>query len=352
MCAAALLGTLMVGQIQPTCNFFFTDSTGDTLAWILSTDGVGATFSVEVTRRPSGDYVYTYGFRSDSQSTQNVATFRVVVAGWDTTRDTFIVVDSMKGPYGWGGSTTPLTRTYPSWLDPNRDSLPIAILDPLTGETLRAGKIPPEIWNPRLRHRYGGFSWNTIRRPIVPGDTLDSLMAFSPYPPDPAHYFLMGDILSNVDTSDADPLYPNSPPEWWADSGSWQAYAAMDTCDKKYTYRKFPFAGVAPGWPVPAWPAAYGHLEDRLERVDSLGWFLDSTLKRELDSLLTRAYEAYKRRQYLVAFHNLSLALGRLNTGRGSRINDLGYFVLYYRFLEAREKLPGSPEEIRRTSPR
>ena len=113
MCAAALLGTLMVGQIQPTCNFFFTDSTGDTLAWILSTDGVGATFSVEVTRRPSGDYVYTYGFRSDSQSTQNVATFRVVVAGWDTTRDTFIVVDSMKGPYGWGGSTTdPSGKTF------------------------------------------------------------------------------------------------------------------------------------------------------------------------------------------------------------------------------------------------
>ncbi len=341
MFCTAILATLMVGQIQPTCNVLITDSTGDTLVWIVSDDGVEATFSVNVTRTSGGKYHYTYGLQNHPQSSQKIYIFAVQVAGWDTARDTFIVVDSMKGVGSWKGSAEPLTGRYLQGVDPERDSIRVVVQDPLTGDTSTLGWLPPAVWNPRLRHTRGEFNWHAPGDGLLPGSSVDSLQVWSSYPPDPAHFRVHG----------SEPV--ETPRIWTGDDSLYDwALGVKDSCEKRYDGRWYPFAGVAPGWPVPAWPAAYGHLEDRLERVDSLGWFLDSTLKRELDSLLTRAYEAYKRRQYLVAFHNLSLALGRLNTGRGSRINDLGYFVLYYRFLEAREKLPGSPEEIRRTSPR
>ncbi len=327
-------GALMLwlaGQIGPTCDTLVVDSTGDTLVHIVSSDGAMGHLRVEVTRRSAGDYVYRYTVINDPQSVQSIFDVDIQVAGWDTTRDTFIVVDSMKAPAGWRSSTTPLTGRYPSWLDPERDSLRVVLRDPVTGDTATFAVLPPEVWNPRLRHRYGGFSWSPrISAPLVaPGDSVDSLIVYAPYPPDPAHLRVMGsgfakrmyEILLDV-------------PEF-----GW-AWEMLDTCDRYHSYRTTPFAGVSPGWPVPNWPAAHAHLQDRIQRVDSLGWFRDAALRDTLTARLSAAYAAYKRRDYWEAYQHLSAAMTRLQQGRGSQIDDRGFFVLYYRFLEAREKLP------------
>ncbi len=335
-----LMGTLvMVAQVLPTCDFVFVDSTGDTVAWIRSSDGVDASFAVSVTRDPSGEYVYTYRFHVLPTSNQHVEGFVVQVAGWDTTRDTFIVLDSMRAPAGWEASATPVMGYYPPSLDPRRDSVGVAYVNPY-GDTIRLGKMPPRLWNPRLRHRKGRFSWISDSRDIPPGDSLDSLVVYAPYPPDPAHYELRGNVFTGVSFSyeGATPmtLYEailNTP---LGDS----AFEAADTCWGRHARRRFPFAGVAPGWPVPNWPAAHAHLQDRIQRVDSLGWFRDAALRDTLITRLSAAYAAYKRRDYWEAYQHLLAAMTRLQQGRGSQIDDRGFFVLYYRFLEAREKLP------------
>ncbi len=327
----------LAGQMGPTCDTLVVDSTGDTLVHIVSSDGAMGHLRVEVTRRPVGDYVYRYTVFNDPRSVQGIFNINIQVAGWDTTRDTFIVVDSMKGPAGWKGSATPLTGRYPSWLDPERDSLRVVLRNPVTGETATVGALPPEVWNPRLLHRYGGFSWSRRESPpVAPGDSLDSLIVYAPYPPDPAHLRVMG-------TGFEERMY-----EWMMDAPEFDwAWAMLDTCGR-YAYRTTPFAGVGPGWPVPNWPEAYPHLQDRIQRVDSLGWFLDTALRDTLTARLDAAYAASKRRRYREAYQHLSAAMDRLQRGRGSAIDDRGFFVLYYRFLEAREKLPSSPAHMKK----
>ena len=348
MCAAALLATLMVGQIQPTYRLIYVTPQGDTLDNLESADGLEVHVRLTVTRSGSA-YVYTYTLTNDSASSQALFEFEINLIGWKNRPDKFAFLDSVQTPPGWWSPTLMKYFEVDTSLGtPPETTLPLIFPDPLTGETAWV-PVPPDFWKPILRAiRFGSVQWTfRLGGQVPPGDSISGFRIFSRYPPDHVHWFVSG--FSKLEGIG---LW-TQPPENYPES---LVYVHMEIEDSMRFLTPYGdgkvYDGVGPGDPVPAWPAAYGHLEDRLERVDSLGWFLDSTLKRELDSLLTRAYEAYKRRQYLVAFHNLSLALGRLNMGRGSRINDLGYFVLYYRFLEAREKLPGSPVEIRRISPR
>ncbi len=68
-------------------------------------------------------------------------------------------------------------------------------------------------------------------------------------------------------------------------------------------------------------------LQDRIQRVDSLGWFRDAALRDTLTTRLSAAYAAYKRRDYWEAYQHLSAAMARLQQGRGSQIDDRGFFV-------------------------
>ncbi len=331
---------------------------------LFTKDGVDLAPSVRVRREGPGKYRYRYVLHNLSSSTQRL--FRVVffLHGYNPAQDTFPLVDSIYARPGWtvscchpephrSFSRTPSRRYFwfhASMQDPVGDRV-YKILDSLDFANCMYDCPPGEP---------GDTTWETVYATppayIMPGDS-DTFVVVSSLPPDLVDLFWQGLLLTS------DEYFPVLPvgyvEEEDPEDSLWRArYAHVESLMAAYdayvlTHPQSKYGSgrdtvfVGPGRPVPDWPSAYSHLMDRIHKVDSVGWFLDSTLRTELESLLTEAYEAYKRQHYLMAYQKLSIAMNRLNAGRGTRINDWGFYVLYFRLLEAREKLPGNPGAIK-----
>ncbi len=338
MGTATLLAALMVGPIQPTYRMIYVTPAGDTLIDMESADGLEVHVRVAVSRSGS-TYVYTYTLTNDPASTQALDYFSLRQIGWKSLPESerFAFLDSVQSPPGWECPTLePYFEVDTSLGTPPESTLPLIFPDPLTGETAWV-PVPPEFWKPILRViRDGYIRWSArMGGSVRPGDSLGGFRIFSRYPPDPVHWFVSGfQKLVGIG------LW-TQPPDELPDSVAWLQMALEDSMRLLTPYGDGKvYDGVGPGWPVPNWPEAYPHLQDRIQRVDSLGWFLDPALRDTLTARLDAAYAAFKRRRYREAYQHLSAAMDRLQQGRGSAIDDRGFYVLYYRFLEARERLP------------
>ncbi len=260
MCAAALLAALMVGQIQPTYRLIYVTPAGDTLVDLESMDGLEVHFRVAVSRSGS-TYVYTYTLTNDPASSQALFDFTLYQIGWDTVSNKLAFLDSVQSPPGWECPTLePYFEVDTSLGTPPETTLPLIYPDPLTGETAWV-PVPPEFWKPILRViRDGYVRWSArMGGSVPPGDSLGGFRIFSRYPPDPVHWFVSGFqklVGSGLWTQ---------PPGVFPESLVWVQMAVEDSMRSLTPHGDGKvYDGVGPGHPVPNWPAAYGHLQDRI----------------------------------------------------------------------------------------
>ncbi len=321
---------------------------------LISGDGVEVTTWVHVEKIDSVRFRYVYGVHNHPEATQALFDFGLIMPEADTIQDPLFT----RLPFDRGDTLyrpdTMWETFFSGWEEiPEVPPYRVPFVHPETGlqESVLVipEPLPPSVKEDTLGWFRGWIYWDyrfdLDTTCLTPGDTVVGFGVVVNRPPDVGKIYVEGYHPAPTLCDDADtiPSYV-PPPESLADL--LRAYRNLTPYGPGKVY-----PGVVPGHPVPPFPTAFTDLLRISSRVDSVGWYRDPSLRREVDSLIHAAHTHWKFRRYLDAYRALSLAMNRVSGGRGTRITHEGFVVMFWRLRETRDRLPG-PAAIEGVSPR
>ena len=337
-----MIGLLLLAVIQPTLNY----DLGPCFR-VVSLDGFRAKVLVNVEVRKGSDpprFVYTYGVINDPQSAQPIFLVELneplQIPESIQYADTLIWPAAWNKPY-WVPRYPFPTETLAVWF-PTLGTRKVAVQRGPVGTD--STPIPPA-----FRHRpedsvYIGtmksLVWSSLdtTHSIHPGDTLLGMGAVSRLFPAVGTVYMESDVISPTTCEDrigpAMDSLPYVPPNW------------VEIVDSFYHLTPYGPGrvqpGVGPGYVFPdSWMQAFGDLQAELQRVDSVGWIPDSTVRVHVARALASAEDRARRGDRVGARAVLQQLMQDLKGyQKGGQLTWEGYLVLYWRVWGLRRHIP------------
>ncbi len=342
-----MIGLLLLAVIQPTLNY----DLGPCFR-VISLDGFRAKVPVNVEVRKGSSpprFVYTYGVINDPQSSQSIFSFTFFPRGFpDFPPDSVAYADTLIWPVVWNQPYLVPRHPFPTET--------LTVWFPALGTRQVAVQRGPVVADSTFipwafRHRPEDSVYVAIlkdldydvrpledRRPIAPGDTLLGMGAVSRLFPAVGTYYMLGDEISPTTCEDrigpAMDSLPYVPPNW------------VEIVDSFYHLTPYGPGrvqpGVGPGYVFPdSWMQAFGDLQAELDRVDSVGWIPDSTVRVHVARALASAEDRARRGDRVGARAVLQQLMQDLKGyQKGGQLTWEGYLVLYWRVWGLRRHIP------------